>query len=181
METNSAGTKTLGMGAKSYKDGATNWGHSADFGLLELHHDAEVTITVSPDPDNGSSLLRPAFGLWSGWDTSGGASRHQAYLNNGALNPMTAGVLGSTLGLVDSSAWAVAPGAGGTATLTRWLAAGAYTLILGGYDSAGGGGNAPYKAMISAAAVPVPAAAWLFGGALASLIGVHRRKRVVPL
>ncbi|MGR8929596.1 MAG: hypothetical protein ACU836_03065 [Gammaproteobacteria bacterium] len=30
------------------------------------------------------------------------------------------------------------------------------------------------------AAVPVPAAAWLFGGALTSLFGVSRRKRVLP-
>jgi hypothetical protein len=29
--------------------------------------------------------------------------------------------------------------------------------------------------------IPVPAATWLFGGALASLIGVHTRRRVVPV
>jgi hypothetical protein len=32
----------------------------------------------------------------------------------------------------------------------------------------------------SVAAVPVPAAAWLFGGALMSLLGVSRRKNVLP-
>jgi hypothetical protein len=167
------------MGAKSYKDGATNWGHSADYGLFELHHEAEVTITVSSD----GSDLRPAFGLWSGWDTGGG-SRHGAYLGNGALSPMAANPLSSTgLAVVDSSAWAFAPSQGPTAsaTLTRWLTAGTYTLILGGYDGTTLGGNLPYKATISAAAVPVPAAAWLFGAALTSLVGVHRRRRVVPL
>jgi len=29
-------------------------------------------------------------------------------------------------------------------------------------------------------AVPVPAAAWLFGGALVSLFGANRRKNVLP-
>jgi len=29
-------------------------------------------------------------------------------------------------------------------------------------------------------AVPVPAAAWLFGGALISLVGARRRKNVLP-
>jgi len=33
---------------------------------------------------------------------------------------------------------------------------------------------------ISVSAVPVPAAAWLFGGALMSLIGANRRKSVLP-
>ena len=111
----------IGIGARSYKDGATNWAHSADFGLLELHHDATVTIKVASDGSN----LRPAFGLWSGWDTSGGASRHQTYLNNGALNPMGA-VLNSSLSVVDPTAWALSATQGTTAfaTLTRFLTAG---------------------------------------------------------
>ncbi|MCX8050104.1 MAG: hypothetical protein N3A55_10675, partial [Methylohalobius sp.] len=88
-------------------------------------------------------------------------------------------VLGSTLtAYYDSTycpatgCWAVAPNAGETATLTLPLAAGQYTLILGGYDSAGGP-NVKYTATITA--VPVPAAAWLLGGALAWL-GTWRRR-----
>lgn len=34
---------------------------------------------------------------------------------------------------------------------------------------------------VETAAVPIPGALWLFGGALASLIGVRQRKRVVPV
>ncbi|WP_152428844.1 hypothetical protein [Methylomonas sp. MK1] len=166
----------IGMGAKAYKDGATNWGHTADYGLFELHADAEVTITVSSDGSN----LRPAFGLWSGWDTAGSSSRHQSYLNNGALNPMAASPLGTTLALVDASAWtfAATQGTTATATLTRFLTAGNYTLILGGYDGTVGGANLAYTATISAAAspVPVPGAVWLFGSAMAGLVGFGKRK-----
>lgn len=168
---------TIGMGGRAYKDGATNWGHTADFGLFELTHDATVTITVTSE----STDLRPAFGLWSGWDANGGSSRHAAFTSNGAINPMAAGVLGSSLGLVDGNAWAVAPtqGLGEVATLTRFLTAGNYTLILGGYDSVANPSLA-YTATISAAAapVPLPAAAWLFGSAALGLLGIGRRKPV---
>ena len=163
----------IGIGARSYKDNTTNWAHSADFGLLELHHDATVTITVASD----GSDLRPAFGLWSGWDTSGGASRHQKYLNNGALSPMGA-VLNSTLSVVDPAAWVFAATQGTTAsaTLTRFLTAGNYTLILGGYDGTSPGTNLAYTATISAAPVPLPAAVWLFGAGLMGWLGLQKRK-----
>jgi hypothetical protein len=163
----------IGIGARSYKDGATNWAHSADFGLLSLHHDATVTITVASD----GSELRPAFGLWSGWDTSGGASRHQAYLNNGALNPMGA-VLNSTLSVLAPNAWAFAPTQGTTAsaTLTRFLTAGDYTMILGGYEGTSAGTNLAYTATISAAPVPLPAAVWMFGAGLMGWLGLQKRK-----
>jgi len=40
--------------------------------------------------------------------------------------------------------------------------------------------GAPLSIGIEVSAVPVPAAAWLFGGALMSLIGANRRKNVLP-
>lgn len=168
---------SIDMGSRAYKDGSTNWGHTTDFGLFQLQHDAWVTIQVSSD----NSVLRPAFGLWKGWATTG--NRHQSYLNNGALNPMANGVFttGSSLQVVDANAWAAAAGQGSvgndvTATLTRYLTAGNYTLILGGYDTSVGNAFAAYKATISAAAVPLPAAAWLFGPVVAGLCAVGRRR-----
>lgn len=167
---------TIGMGAKAYKDGTTNWGMTSDFGLIELAHGANVTITVTSD----GSDLRPAFGLWKGWDTGSG-SRHGNYLANGAINTMAPNPLGSSgLSLIDTDAWAVASTQGPTAfaTLTRFLAAGNYTMILGGYDGTTLGANLAYKATISAAAspVPLPAAVWMFGGALMGWLGFQKRK-----
>lgn len=68
---------------------------------------------------------------------------------------------------------------------TYHLSAGQWTLLLGGTDAnianADGSHGKNFALTLSAASpVPVPAAAWLFGGAIASLIGVNRRKRVLP-
>ena len=192
LTANSAGIKAdtsdtsqgLAVGAKAYKDGATNWGHNADFAIFSLNADANVTISVSSD----HSALRPAFGLWQGWDTGSG-SRHGEFLNNGAISAMTGTLRDSTgTSLVDVNAWAFSATQGSagndvTATLTRFLTAGNYTLAIGGYDGTVGGQLA-YSANIStapaAAPVPLPAAAWLFGGAIASLVSTSRRRRVLP-
>lgn len=174
---------TLGVGARAYKDGTTNWGHNADFGLFRLEHDATVTITMRSDsePDlypNGADL-RPAFGLWSGWAAENTGSRHDEFRMNGALDPMGENPLGTLgLGVVDANAWAVAAFQGTTASasLTRFLTAGDYTLILGGYDGTTGGQHLAYALEINAAPapVPIPTAAWLFAGGLATLISKRR-------
>jgi hypothetical protein len=162
----------LGMGARAYKDGDTNWGHFSDFGLFHLVQAATVTINVAAD----NSDLRPAFGLWKGWATGG--SRHSAYTVNGAIDPMEDNPLGSGLTVVDTNAWAFAStqGASASATLTRYLAAGNYTLILGGYDGTTAGGNLTYSATISTSAVPLPGVAWLFGSGLVGVSALGRRK-----
>ena len=50
-----------------------------------------------------------------------------------------------------------------------------------GMGTTGSMGGAPASLTIAAASpVPVPAAAWLFGGALMSLFGANRRKKVLP-
>lgn len=66
------------------------------------------------------------------------------------------------------------------------LKSGYYLLALGGSCGApnpetncGTGQN--YNFTVTSAPVPVPAAAWLFGGALVSLAGANRRKRVMPV
>ncbi len=178
----------LGAGAFSYLDtrgedvfGPPNWGHSSDFGMFELGSNATVTITVSADASLNSGL-RSAFGVWSGWD-NGGGSRHQAYPNNGAYLTMAASPLGASLDLINGSTgtWAYDDNSDGTATLTLTdLAAGQYTIIIGGYDGPlaghGAGSNLAYTATISASPVPLPGAVWLFGTALMGFLGVSKRK-----
>ncbi len=164
---------TIGVGARSYKDDSTNWAHNSDFGLFRLEHDANVTITMTSD----GSDLRSAFGLWSGWATGG--SRHAPYLDNGAINPMGNNPLGPGLTVVNPNAWAVADnqGAAESAVLSMFLTAGDYTLILGGYDGTTAGAHLAYSLNITAAPVPIPGAAWLFAGGLATLITKRRSRK----
>lgn len=64
------------------------------------------------------------------------------------------------------------------------LKAGYYLIGVGGSCiggcTTGGGFQWDISGTVSAAPVPVPAAAWLFGGAIASLAGATRRKRLLP-
>jgi len=59
------------------------------------------------------------------------------------------------------------------------------TLCMTGHSVENGGAlgtmdGSPLSIDIAVSAVPVPAAAWLFGGALISLFGANRRKNVLP-
>ena len=91
-----------------------------------------------------------------------------------AANP-----LNTTLALVDSMTYGDCTALGlmnpmmtGTTCMTGYT---------DGTTDLGSMGGGPLSLAISeVSAVPVPAAAWLFGGALMSLIGANRRKNVLP-
>jgi hypothetical protein len=63
--------------------------------------------------------------------------------------------------------------------LTGWVGMTGYD-VGGNYGSMGGAPTALSIALVPPTAVPLPAAAWLFGGALMSLFGANRRKQVLP-
>ncbi len=167
----------------------TNWGHNADFGLFQLKAASDVTITVSAD---NNSQLSPGFSVWQGWDTKSTSTRHGTWLNNGAplLSPGAPAPFGSSLGAFEGTAYTAE--ANGSATLSLHdLAAGEYTIVLGGYLSetcngltcvtAGGGGgfNAEYAVSFTTTApvseLPLPASAYLFAAGLGG-IGLRRRR-----
>lgn len=208
-----AGASELMTGARAERDTGNNWGHNADYGLLHLDAAADVTINLSSDNsligstylETGttatalSATLAPGFAIWKNWDLGG--SRHSDWMANGDMLPYGSIPLSAQLtpiaglsGCNTSTAACAFNATKGTAstistaslTLTN-LAAGDYTIILGGHLGTAGdfapGGKVAYTASISAVStspVPVPAAAWLFGGALASLASTYRRKRVIP-
>lgn len=156
----------LSVGGKAWEDGNDNsgWGHGMDFGLIRLDKAlSNFSVTVAAD---NSSLL-PAFSLYSGWDSGAGSDRHATYVNN-ANNPL--GTSGLTL------LAAVANDGDGSVTYDFGpLAVGKYSLFIGGDDFGAGAG----KYTVSMSAVPVPGAVWLFGSALAGLIGFGRRKAAI--
>jgi len=125
------------------------------------------------ETDTGSST-KPAFPLYQGWDTSTTPFvRAGSYINN-VSNPL------ATFGLAYlDQASTTTPGGSASLTFAN-LAGGDYTLLLGGNGTSSDVfGNGFYKLTLTA--VPVPAAVWLFGSAMAGMIGLGRRNLKLPL
>ncbi|MBD9355590.1 hypothetical protein [Methylomonas albis] len=153
---------------------ANSWGNALDFGLITLSSVSNLTITVAADASL-SSNFKPGFTLFSGWDTSATSNKHGSW--NVALPAVPVNPRGTT-GLTYLGQASSAVG-GGTATYTFTnLAAGNYSLWIGG---AGLGtsttGGQTYVATLSTSPVPVPGAVWLFGSAMAGLIGFGGRRK----
>jgi len=154
------------MGWSMNSSGMMGMGHGADFGLIQLETASNLTITLAAD-SSLSSLLQPGFSLFQGWDTGSTANRYISYSNN-QNNPL------STQGLTYLDG-AGNTKAGGSVTLSFTnLSAGDYTIFIGGDNTASAGVPGQYTVALSAAAVPVPAAVWLFGSALLGLIPFGR-------
>lgn len=152
---------------------ANSWGNALDFGLIDLHSAGNLLIQVQAD----NSTFTPGFTLFSGWDTSPTSSKHGSW--NVALPAVPVNPRGTTgLTYVGQASTAVA---GGVASyLFTGLAAGQYSLWIGGNGTGSTpAGTQKYIANITASPVPVPAAVWLFGSAMAGLVGFNRRKNTV--
>lgn len=165
-------TFALAVGPRAWNDntsGTQGQGHGSDFGLIHLSGLSDLTVTVAADTAL-SSNIKPGFSLFSGWDTGASSFRIGTYQNN-ANNPL------GTTGLVfQNSASTTTPG-GSTTFLFTNLAAGDYTLFVGGNFSGNTGAAGKYTVNLGASPVPVPGAVWLFGSALTGLIVTKRSKR----
>jgi hypothetical protein len=160
-------------------------GTGMDFGYIRVDNaqnapDYGIKITVSAD---AGSTLQPYLALFGGWDQSWtGLDGDTATLGSAFGSPSTPGVnrgnaytaadntLGSNLKFLYQDTNSL-----GLSTLSYFFqspASGHFTVAIGGAN--GTAGNYTYS--IETTAVPVPAAAWLFGGALSSL-GLVRRRR----
>jgi hypothetical protein len=150
---------------------ANSWGNALDYGLIDLHADANLTITVAADASLDSTFT-PAFTLWSGWD-QGTGNKHGAW-NADPFNPGNRGATGITY-----AGHSAATTAGGSTTYTFYnLPAGEYSLWIGGNGTSNISTGQQYTATIAAAPVPIPAAAWMFGSALAGIGVMGRRKNL---
>lgn len=146
--------------------------------------DVLTTITIKNDGDYASNSGLLDVALYRNLDTSATADR------NAADTFGDAGFQGSNLGTAIWTASMAAP----TDTLfysfifnqAEWNATGTagyhtngfYTLVIGAHGGQASDGVV-YQALVTTSPVPVPGAAWLFGSAMAGLIGFGRRKTVV--
>lgn len=149
---------------------ASSWGNALDFGLIDLAAPATVTFTVQADASQ-SSTFTPAFTIFSGWADPGTGNKHGPW----NANPSAPSTLGAT-GLTYQGHAATAT-AGGSATLTIPLAAGKYSMWVGGNGTGNISTGQTYVASIAAVPEPEEWAMMLFG---IPLMGwVTRRKQAL--
>lgn len=166
----------------------TGWRHQTDIGLIRS--DVTQTVRISASVVGDAFPSKFGISLYKGMDNrlAGGWSHHGGW-NAGYVagdtseanlakvnsnNPID--IPGLTfVNFIDSSGLGVH---GGTYLEFEAQANQIYTVLLGG--RAGGSWNgvkASYA--LDVAAVPVPGAVWLFGSAMAGMLGLSRRKKAI--
>ena len=178
-----AGSISGSVGAKSWAEpnnpvDAKGWTHTSNWVQLDLsgmHVPGVLTIQMER---GATGSLFPAFSLYSGWENDTPDTNNHTFNNTGAIS--WADDL-TYIGHV-----ANAGGQNGTANGTGltsvsqqfYLNPGLYSIALGGNPafSLGQTGIHAFNATFDVAAVPVPAAVWLFGSGLAGLVGLARRR-----
>jgi hypothetical protein len=185
-ELGSTGSWQGGVGAKSWNEpgnpaGSKGWTHTSDWAALELAEGGNLTITVSRATVNGvaGTQLTPAFTLFQGWATGPTGSTGEWHTYNNVGNPYDTdptnwGWASGQISYLDHEA---NPGSLESITRTIQLAAGQYSLAIGGNPADTTlTGQHGYLAQVSLSAVPVPAAVYLFGSGLIGLAGLARRR-----
>jgi len=159
--------------------GAQGWRHNLDFGLFRSTVDTWVTLSVHGV--NSPSNNQFGFTIMKGMDTNASYQHHGAWNfgTDGAQTPCAGGPPAggcslTTADIVASSIGGTTPSNIGTISFHA-LANQVYTVVLGGYRT-GAWTSTTDGYTLSVAAVPIPAAAWLFGSALAGMGIIGRRK-----
>ena len=151
------------------------WGHNTDFGLIKADIDTDIRVDVSK-VNPADDINNFGITVFTGMDDGTASFNHHGLWNDGYIS-----------GVLEDSAKKDDPfGTNGLAYLTHGdqgtvtfhaTAGQVYSIYLGGNDVGGNifGDKFAYKATINA--VPVPAAAWLFGSGLIGLVSLGRRKQ----
>ena len=169
---------------------AQGWRHDLDYGLFKS--DVGGTVTLNATAVNGSSATStPNFGftIFKGMDSSTVAYDHHGpwnLQNNTQIGAPTASSVPNTpakgFNLPASAIVAYSIG-GATPSNLNTISFNAdpdqiYTIVLGGYRNGGWVETVDgYKLLVTAEGVPIPGAVWLFGSAMAGLIGFGRRSK----
>lgn len=181
--------------------GTYGWSHTSRWSVIDLNglYDAghtNVQLSVTLEDFNGTGLI-PGLALWQGKEDLGNyASRYvngvdstnwDHWNGGGDCAPAETCSYFPTLAQagLDGKVWATAddrnnPTGLATITLNTILTAGGnnyFTFVMGGNaDLSSTGVAKDFKATVSVAPVPVPAAVYLFGSGLIGLAGLARRR-----
>lgn len=165
-------------------NGPTGWKHQTDIGLIKA--DETMWVTLNPSVVSGTGFDIQNFGItvFTGMDTNTGSYVHHGAwncptcLSNGqpAPKPYDANNPFGTQGLSYLTHDATVDGVNGLTF--KAIAGQVYSIYIGG----AGVGNwktnvADYSLTITTAPVPVPGAVWLFGSAMAGMVGFGRRRK----
>jgi hypothetical protein len=192
IDTGAGAWQDAGLDSSGNPAPPTGWRHQTDIGLIKSDVTQYVTLNLTrltapstPGLPNDNFGITVYTGMDSGTPgTYGGGN----YSHHGGWNcptcatprPYNVNNPFGTTGLTYLTHDATVDSVNGL-TFTA-LAGQIYSIYLGGAGVGRWSQNvSDYQLNITTSAIPVPAAAWLFGGALASLIGVNRRKRVLPV
>jgi hypothetical protein len=149
------------------------WGHNTDVGLFKSDVTQTVTLTASNvDPTSWQNF---GISVFSGMTTEGNYDHHGGW-NVGYSSSNTApATQDNPLGTVGLDFLTYTD----NSTVSFTAQAGqVYSILLGGNSGDGNfGPHARYQLEISS--VPVPGAVWLFGSAIAGLVGFGKRKREI--
>ncbi|MDD2759107.1 MAG: hypothetical protein PHH11_02310 [Methylomonas sp.] len=148
------------------------WGHNTDVGLFKSNVTQTVTLTASNVDPNGWQIF--GISVFSGMTTAGNYEHHGGWNIGYTEDDTTPATLDNPLGTVGLTF----VGYTDNSTVTFTAQAGqVYSILLGGYSGSGNfGPHAGYQLAISS--VPVPGAVWLFGTAMAGLIGIGGRRKI---
>jgi hypothetical protein len=157
------------------------WAHNAEVGLIKSDINGTVTLNLTNvDANPANQWSNFGISVFTGMDGAGGAVNHHSDWNVGgtAANPgsVTSNTPFGFNGLTYLTHDATVDSVNG---LTFNVVAGqVYTVILGGQDFGSVfGPTADYKLTLTT--VPVPGAVWLFGSAMAGLMGFGRRNKKI--
>jgi hypothetical protein len=177
--THSAVAAEIDTGGGAWQDNEAipqGWKHQTDIGLIR----SDVTQNVRINLETlGGVFSRFGVTVFEGMDTNtGNYSHHGAWNKPTDGRPFTQDNPFGTIGLDNIK---YSDNVTGSNYIEFFAEANKiYTVYLGGYQAAfWNAGVDGYVANISTAPVPVPGAVWLFGSAMAGMVGFGRRKAAV--
>ncbi|CAI8784928.1 conserved protein of unknown function [Methylocaldum szegediense] len=179
-------TVEIDTGAGAWQDASatpTGWKHQTDIGLIMAHETMWVTLNPSVVTGTGYDIQNFGITVFTGMDTNTGSYSHHGAWNCpecATPRPYEADNPFGTVGLTYLTHDGTVDAVNGLTFLAE--AGQVYSIYLGGAGVGHWGSNiAEYRLLISTAPVPIPAAVWLFGSALAGIVTIgYRRKNGTP-